>query len=364
MLAMLAQADAAAAAAATPRVGTPAGTPRGKLSRAVGLLGRAAQAAARMKGGAEPTAEAAAAAALHKSLGVRNPRLQESLAANADVRPRTLDWLLRQLGEIYRARAADDDRRRAARQPPAPPAEFLFAHLATQYGTRALVDRSAAELSVTVAALAPSDARVALFRRFVSEEWGGDAMALFLDGMSALEAPSAVPCVELPLEAQPRGAPREPAGWVDARKALAVGDRLLGPRPPANSQAWLRALESKARGARPHLQRAGEGARARPVPRTHPLHHSPNPFRRRPPHTGGAAGGGGGAQALLRARRAAAAGAPGAGAGAGGAGRQGAAHRGAGGAVRGGRALRGGAQGAFARLTLQPPLRAGRCALF
>jgi hypothetical protein len=196
--------------------------------------------------GVEPTAEAAAAAALHKSLGVRNARLQESLAANADVRPRTLEWLLRQLGDIYRARAADDDRRRAARQPLAPPAEFLFAHLSAVYGTRSLVDRSCAELAVTVAALAPVDSRVALFRRFVSEEWDGDAMALFLDGMSALGAASPVPCVELPVDAQPRGVPPEPAGWVDARKALAVGDRLLGPRPPANSEAWMRALEAKA----------------------------------------------------------------------------------------------------------------------
>eukprot|EP00955_Chlamydomonas_euryale_P113652 366229-Chlamydomonas_euryale.AAC.5 len=57
-------------------------------------------------------------------------RLHDAIARHSNVRPRTLDWLLKLIDGIYKSKAANDELRVKSGQGPMPLLDFLFQHLA------------------------------------------------------------------------------------------------------------------------------------------------------------------------------------------------------------------------------------------
>ena len=81
---------------------------------------------------------------------LRGSKLQDIIKIVSTVKPRSLDWLLRVVESMYKAKLASDSTRRASGLSPLDLADVIFAHLSSTYGTKKLVNEYAGQVLRTI----------------------------------------------------------------------------------------------------------------------------------------------------------------------------------------------------------------------
>jgi len=169
-------------------------------------------------------------------------RLHDAIARHSNVRPRTLDWLLKLIDGIYKSKAANDELRVKSGQGPMPLLDFLFQHLAGMYGARELVNQYVAQVIATLNAFKGSEPRLATFQKCLDGVWSPSVLSVYIDGMRKLAEPARLPCIDFPADFSPRRG-GEPV--ADVRKCLWVADKLLFKRHNKTAYAFAAALALK-----------------------------------------------------------------------------------------------------------------------
>jgi len=75
---------------------------------------------------------------------------QDCIEKHADIKPRTIDWLIKVVDSVYKAKISLDEHRSKMGQEPLHLIEALFAHLTGVYGTKELVNQYAAQVIATL----------------------------------------------------------------------------------------------------------------------------------------------------------------------------------------------------------------------
>eukprot|EP00884_Botryococcus_braunii_P012876 jgi/Botrbrau1/2158/Bobra.0093s0059.1 len=157
--------------------------------------------------------------------GVSDVRLADAIARYGDVKPRSLQWLLKLMDAVYNSKGARIEDKEAFAGPKATFPEILLSHLSGCYGAKSIVSEYAACVMITTSTYEKQDERVQIFAKFLKEEWVGPALAAFLQASQLGDDRPTVACINYPADYLPR---MGSAPWICFTKALAIADRILG----------------------------------------------------------------------------------------------------------------------------------------
>ncbi|KAK9807537.1 hypothetical protein WJX72_001951 [[Myrmecia] bisecta] len=176
---------------------------------------------------------------LSRRMGARDVRLREAVIRYSDVKPRSMEWLLKLVENLYKTKALKDEQCDKAGMERCSLPDHMFTFLLATYGAKSLVNEYASCIMITLAKYASQDLRLRVFQYFIKEDWDTAVLSLFLTAMQHLAAPSRVPCVEFPADYSLR---RGASNLVCVHKCIAVADRMLGERSVATSRSFAASL--------------------------------------------------------------------------------------------------------------------------
>jgi hypothetical protein len=122
-------------------------------------------------------------------------RLNDAVTKFPGVKPRNLDWLIKQIEAVYKGKAAHDDYRVKSNMSAQSMSDFIFLHVSATYGTGDLCVQNVAILCASVDHHAPSDPRVSIFRKFMTEAWGNKLLTVFMEATKLLAEPARYVCM-------------------------------------------------------------------------------------------------------------------------------------------------------------------------